>query len=124
MFINYNNMFSTIYFARFYVLDGDEHMKKEEFCIMPIDLNYSTKRTAYYCERHEVFFGRAYRKKSIKDGLIVFLTPQLHRGDYGVHGKYGKDFNLYLKQIGQRAWQEYYNKTKEDFIARYGKNYL
>ena len=97
---------------------------KEEFCIMPIDLNYSTKRSNYYSERHEVFFGRAYRQKSIRDGLIVFLTPQLHRGDYGVHGKYGKDFNLYLKQIGQRAWQEYYNKTTEDFIARYGKNYL
>ena len=109
MFINYNNMFSTIYFTRFYVLDGDEHMKKEEFCIMPIDLNYSTKRTAYYCERHEVFFGQAYRQKSINDG---------------VHGKYGKDFNLYLKEIGQRAWQEYYNKTTEDFIQRYGKNYL
>ena len=97
---------------------------KEEFCIMPIDLNYSTKRSNYYCERHEIFFGKAYRQKSIKDGLIVFLTPQLHRGDYGVHGKYGKDFNLYLKQIGQKAWQEYYNKTKEDFIQKYGKNYL
>lgn len=97
---------------------------KEEFCIMPIDLNYSTKRTSYYCERHEVIFGRAYRQKSIKDGLIVFLTPELHRGTYGVHGKYGKDLNLYLKQIAQRRWQEYYNKTIEDFIARYGKNYL
>ena len=97
---------------------------KEEICIMPIDLNYSTKRTAYYCERHEVFFGKAYRQKSIKDGLIVFLTPELHRGTYGVHGKYGKDLNLYLKQIAQKRWQEYYNKTTEDFIARYGKNYL
>ena len=97
---------------------------KKEYSIMPIDLNYSAKRTAYYCERHEVFFGRAYRKKSIEDGLIVFLTPQLHRGNYGVHGKYGKDFNLYLKQIGQRVWQKYYNKTTEDFIQRYGKNYL
>lgn len=97
---------------------------KEEFCIMPIDLNYSIKRTSYYCERHEVFFGKAYRQKSIKDGLIVFLTPELHRGTYGVHGKYGKDLNLYLKQIAQKRWQEYYNKTKEDFIARYGRNYL
>ena len=97
---------------------------KKEYSIMPIDLNYSTKRSAYYCERHEVFFGRAYRQKSIKDGLIVFLTPGLHRGTYGVHGKNGNDFNLYLKQIGQKAWQKYYNKTKEDFIARYGKNFL
>ena len=97
---------------------------KEEFCIMPIDLNYSTKRSNYYCERHEVMFGRAYRQKSIKDGLIVFLTPELHRGTYGVHGKNGNDFNLYLKEIGQKAWQEYYNKTTEEFIKRYGRNYL
>ena len=54
----------------------------------------------------------------------MYLCIKHHRGDYGVHGKYGKDLNLYLKQIAQKRWQEYYNKTKEDFIARYGKNYL
>lgn len=97
---------------------------KKEYCIMPTDLNYSTQRSAFYCERHEVFFGSANRKKSIEDGLVVFLTPELHRGTYGVHGKNGEEFNLYLKQIGQKAWQDYYKKTKEDFIKEYGKNYL
>ena len=99
-------------------------MKKEEFCIMPMDINYSTVRNQNYCERHEVFFGQAYRQKSINDGLIVFLTPQKHRGTNGVHGKNGKPYNEYLKRRAQRVWMQYYNKTTEDFIARYGKNYL
>ncbi len=100
-------------------------MKKKEFCIMPNDdLSYRTKRTIHYNERHEIFFGRAYRQKSIEDGLIVFLTSENHRGTYGIHGKEGKEFNLYLKKIGQQAWQNYYNKTTEEFIQKYGKNYL
>ena len=33
------------------------------------------------------FFGKAYRNKSIKDGLIIFLTEEDHRGENGVHGK-------------------------------------
>ena len=96
----------------------------KEICIMPIDQSYATQRTPLCCERHEVFFGRAYRQKSIKDGLVVFLTPEMHRGTIGVHGKCGHGFDLYLKQIGQKAWQEYYNKTEEDFIKEYGRNYI
>lgn len=60
---------------------------KTDFCIMPQSTKYSTKRTRKYCERHEVYFGRAYRNKSIKDGLIVFLTEEDHTGTNGVHGK-------------------------------------
>nr|DAI07346.1 MAG TPA: hypothetical protein [Bacteriophage sp.] len=29
-----------------------------------------------------------------------------------------------MKAIAQKAWQEYYDKTKEEFRLRYGKNYL
>ena len=96
---------------------------KEELCIMPEKAGYGTKRTSFFCERHEVFFGNN-RQRSIKDGLVVFLTPGAHRGTYGVHGREGKEFNLYLKKIAQIAWQEYYSKTTEDFIREYGKNYL
>ncbi len=45
---------------------------EEGFCIMPQSTLYSTKRTEKYCERHEVYFSKAYRQKSINDGLIVF----------------------------------------------------
>ena len=54
--------------------------KKEietDFCIMPKSTKYSTVRTKKYRERHEVFFGKAYRNKSIKDGVIVFLTEEV-----------------------------------------------
>ena len=51
-----------------------------DFCIMPKSTKYSTIRTKKYRERHEVFFSKAYRNKSIKDGLIVFLTEEDHRG--------------------------------------------
>ncbi len=96
---------------------------KKEFCIMPLNQAYMQQRTSMFCERHEVFFG-SNRQKSIKDGLVVFLTPEMHRGTIGVHGKSGHRFDIYLKQIAQKAWQEYYNKTTEEFIQRYGKNYL
>lgn len=91
---------------------------------MPQSTKYSTKRTKKYCERHEAFFGRAYRSKSIKDGLILFLTEEDHRGKNGVHGKNGDKLNRYIKKIAQKAWMDYYKRTKEEFIQRYGQNYL
>lgn len=98
-------------------------MSKEELCIMPKSPYYSTKRTSIYCHRHEVFFGTRNRQKSIDDGLIVFLRPEMHNmSDKGVH--FNRKFDLYLKQIAERAWLEYYDKTIEDFIKRYGKNYI
>lgn len=96
---------------------------KEEFCIMPQSPLYSTKRLPGL-HRHEVFFGKAYRQKSIDDGLIVFLTYEQHEGTDGVHGKNGNEFNRLLKQIAEKTYREYYNKTKEEFIQRYGKSSL
>lgn len=93
----------------------------EEFCIMPKSKLYSTVRTETYCERHEVYFSKAYRQKSIDDGLIVFLTRKNHRGTNGVHGKNGDKLNRQLKKLAQKAWCKYYNKTKEEFIREYGK---
>ncbi len=95
---------------------------KKEFCILPQSNLYSTTRFSG-SERHEIFFGKN-RKKSIEDGLVVFITPQEHKGTNGIHGKNGSAFNLKLKQIGQKAWCDYYKKTNNDFIKRYGKNYL
>lgn len=95
--------------------------REEEFCIMPKSKLYSTKRTEIYCERHEVYFSKAYRQKSINDGLIVFLMRKDHRGTNGVHGKNGDKLNRQLKKLAQKAWCKYYNKTKEEFIKEYGK---
>ena len=109
------------------VLKEIKKQKKElefDFCIMPKSTKYSTVRTKKYSERHEVFFSKAYRMKSIKDGLIIFLTEEDHRGTNGVHGKNGDKLNRYLKRTAEKAWISYYKKTKEEFQKRYGKNYL
>lgn len=93
----------------------------KEFCIMPPSPIYSTTRYDGL-HRHEVFYG-ANRQKSIKDGLVVFLPPAMHNmSDNGVH--FNREFDIHLKQIGQKAWMDYYGKTVEDFIKEYGKNYL
>lgn len=73
--------------------------------------------------RHEAFFGVRNRQKSIDDGLVVFLTPEMHNmSNKGVH--FNKDFDLKIKKEAEKRWLEYYNKTTDDFIKRYGRNYL
>ena len=81
------------------------------------------KRVNNNLARHEIFFGIKNRQKSIEDGLVVFLTPELHNmSNYGVH--FNPTFDMELKELGQKVWMEYYNKTEEDFIKRYGRNYI
>ncbi|MBR5202901.1 MAG: hypothetical protein IKW45_06520 [Clostridia bacterium] len=92
-----------------------------EKCIMPQSDLYKTERF-YGSHRHEVFFN-SNRQKSIEDGLVVFLTPQQHNlSKESVH--YNREFDLKLKKIAEQAWLDYYGKTIEDFIKRYGRNYL
>lgn len=99
---------------------------KEEKCIMPPNPNYQTYRFPG-SERHEVFEGRTgNRDKSIEDGLVIFLMPSQHRtGKFSVHKnpKYWKE-EIKIQEIAEQAWIDYYGKTKEDFLKRYGRNYL
>ena len=97
---------------------------KEEKCIMPSNSPYWTNKRLPGLHRHEAFFGVRNRQKSIDDGLVVFLTYQNHEGTYGVHGKNGHYLDQMIKKEAERTWCEYYGKTVEDFIKRYGKNYL
>lgn len=71
-----------------------------------------------------MFEGRTgNRDKSIEDGLVIFITPYQHRtNDNSIHLN-PKQWE-WLKAEAQKAWQEYYDKTKEEFRLRYGKNYL
>lgn len=70
------------------------------------------------------FFGTANRKLSIEDGLVIPLCKAKHHAGnlIGIH----KDIKLNTKwkKIAQLKWQDYYNKTTDDFIKRYGKSYL
>lgn len=96
---------------------------KQEKCIMPKGYCYSTERF-YGSERHEIFEGRTgNRNKSIEDGLVVFLTPEQHRtGKKSVHLD-PKEW-IWLKELGEKVWIDYYKKDKEEFKKRYGRNYL
>lgn len=98
-------------------------MSKKEFCIMPPNPLYKTERF-YGSERHEVFEGRTgNRNKSIEDGLVIFLTPEQHRtGKNAIHKNY--EFWNEVKIIAEKRWCEFYNKTPEQFLKRYGKNYI
>ena len=93
----------------------------KEFSIIPKDNLWEIERFAG-SHRHEIF-GGANRPISIKYGLVIYLTPKMHNiGNNGIH--FNKDFMEYAHKIGQKAYMEYYNKTIEDFIKEFGRNYL
>ena len=88
-----------------------------------------SKKECYVCktklvEEHHIFFGNANRRLSEKDGLKVWLCYEHHRGTYGVHGKNGSELNIKLKQIAEKKWIDTYNKSINEFIKIYGRNYL
>lgn len=97
---------------------------KKEFCIMQDNPPYWRNYRFVGSERHEVFEGRTgNRNKSIEDGLVIFTTPELHRtGKHSIHLS-PKEW-VYIKRLAELTWCEYYNKTKKDFVERYGKNYV
>lgn len=100
---------------------------KEEYCIMPDNPPYWRNFRYYRSERHEVFEGNGgNRKKSIRDGLVIFTTPELHRtGKLGIHSSPALwEEVTEMKKIAEKTWCEFYNKTKEDFRKEYGRNYL
>lgn len=74
--------------------------------------------------KHHIFKGIRNRKKAEEDGLWVYLCYNHHEGTNGVHGKNGHELDEKLKKLSQSKWQQVNNKSKEDFIKRYGRNYL
>lgn len=89
-------------------------IQKNKICFITGDI--------YNLHKHHIF-GGANRNLSEKDGLYVYLRADYHNmSDKGVH--HNRQLDLKLKKIAQKKWQEFYNKTSEDFIKRYGKNYL
>ena len=71
---------------------------------------------------HHIFRG-VNRKISDVHGFGVYLAPWLHNtSDQGVHGKYGHELDLMLKQHCQMAYEK--EHSREEFMALIGKNYL
>lgn len=74
-------------------------------------------------EIHHTMFGKN-RKLATEDGLVVPLCWEHHRGRNGVHGSDGHEIDLQLKKMSEKRWLKYYDKTIEEWIKRYGRNYL
>lgn len=72
-------------------------------------------------EKHHIYFGGK-RDISDKYGFWVWLTPELHRGTNGVHGKNGHDIDLFLKKTCQEAYER--KHSRQEFMDKIGKNYL
>lgn len=69
-------------------------------------------------DEHHIFGGRN-RKLSDMDGLTVRLCRKCHRA---LHDKGVMEKELHV--IGEKAWLRTYHKSVDDFVERYGKNYL
>ena len=73
-------------------------------------------------EKHHIF-GGANRSRADADGLTVYLCHYCHNEPpVGVH--HNKLNATRLKRIGQRHWMRHYDKTVDEFIQAYGRNYL
>lgn len=87
-------------------------------------------KTCYVCgttrnlHKHHIFYGTANRKKSEADLCYCYLCYYHHNGSkkFGVH--FNRALDLELKRKCEQAWLNVNNATVEDFISRYGKNYL
>ena len=86
------------------------------------------KKECYKCGNrldihiHEVYFGKN-RQKSIEDGCCIYLCSTHHNmSNKGIH--FDHNFDLEVKKKMEQKWLEYYGKTIDDFIKRYGRNYL
>lgn len=96
----------------------------KRYSIITKDLEHCIECGRTNIEKHEVFFGTANRKLSIEDGLVIPLCKALHHNGnlIGIHKD--KDLNEKWKKKAQQTWQKHYNKTEDEFRARYGKSYL
>ena len=73
-----------------------------------------------YTEEHHCLHGTANRRLAEEDGLKVNLCMMCHRK---LHDRGWGD--RYLQETAEETWLHYHpDKTVDDFIARYGKNYL
>jgi hypothetical protein len=90
--------------------------KKEEFSIMN-NTNLWRNERFPGSHRHEVFEG-IHRQDCIKDGLVIYLTPELHNmSDKGIH--FDVAFRKFAENQAKMCWMRYYEKTEEEFNKKY-----
>ena len=84
-------------------------------------------KSCFYCgserdlDRHHCLHGTANRKLAEEDGLWIWVCREHHNM---IHGNEGHCMDVKLKQTAEYAWLQHNNKTIQEFIDRYGKNWL
>lgn len=72
-------------------------------------------------QEHHIFFGTANRRLSEEYGLKLYLCINHHTEGLGAVHK-NKDFDILLKKIAQKKFEEKYGHEK--FMEVFKKNYL
>ena len=82
------------------------------------------KDVCMFCENttnltwHEIFRGKN-RPNSMKYGLCLRMCLNCHE-----RWQEDKSFNEYWHKLGQIRFMQYYDKTKEEFVEIFKRNYL
>lgn len=81
------------------------------------------RESCYLCGRRAVqfhhIFGKYNRKKATEDGLWIPVCLDCH---IKIHNEPSQRTNYCLMQDGQWKYEE--THTRDEFMKRYGKNYL
>ena len=97
------------------------HRKEDETCFLCIYLHFDYQRRRGLEEHH--IFGGPNRTLSEKFGLKVYLCHEHHQNSpESVHNNKDPQYNLLLKQEGQKAFMKQY--PDKDFVKVFGKSYL
>ena len=90
-------------------------------------LTLQENKECFFCGKteglhhHEVFYGTADRKKSIKYGCQVWLCPEHHNiSNKAVH--MNRQMDLILKKYTQKRFEQLYSHEK--FMEVFHRNYL
>ena len=69
-------------------------------------------------QKHHLMSGAANRRLSEEDGLFIYVCPMCHEMIHRF-----PEINRTTKQFAEKVWRDYYGKSKEEFIKRYGKSF-
>ena len=97
----------------------------KRYSIITNDLEHCIECGRDGINKHEIFYGTANRKLSIKYGLVIPLCQEQHHDQYnsrGIHFDKGLCDKWHI--IGQKKAMEFYKWTIEDFIKIFGKSYI
>lgn len=93
-------------------------MENKRFSILTNNLNQCYICKASKNDLHEIF-GGCRRQVSMKYGLVIPVCRNCH-----TRIENNEEIKLKMKQDAEKKWLEYYNKSIEDFIREFGKNYI